>query len=190
MAHLWKETKNGNEQEREWALAVLDAHDRFHLKNHAVQAVQAESDNSGMENGTVILIRSDSKSGKSQKENWLLMSKNANDVSVNGIPLMTGIKELSDRDEIMLKDAGRFFFSGERLARKAPLPELGRKVFCPRCKQEIETGTTAVRCPNPDCSVWHHETEELPCWTYAEKCALCDQNTDLNSGYRWTPETL
>ena len=81
-----------------------------------------------------------------------------------------------------------FFFSTESLTRVEPLPE---DVFatCPRCKQAIPPGSMAVRCPS--CGVWHDQRDEKPCWTYAERCAACqNQPTALDADFRWTPEDL
>jgi hypothetical protein len=81
--------------------------------------------------------------------------------------------------------AGRVFFSLERLARVVPFDGVD-KSHCPRCQTVIERGTPAVRCPQ--CGVWHHESDEFRCWTYSPTCALCDQPTELEGSFRWTPE--
>ena len=57
--------------------------------------------------------------------------------------------------------------------------------MCPRCKQTIEPGSAMVRCPG--CSVIHHETEELNCWSFAPKCAMCDNPTGIDEGFQWVP---
>jgi hypothetical protein len=117
------------------------------------------------------------------QETWVLVGA----AQVNGMPLLTGIRVLRDRDELQVGGL-RAFFSAEALAAVRPSPAQGERIFCPRCKQEIEKLSPAVRCPQ--CRVWHHQTAELPCWTYSERCASCNQPTDLNAGYRWTPEGL
>jgi Zn finger protein HypA/HybF involved in hydrogenase expression len=116
----------------------------------------------------------------------MISSANAG-VSINGLPLTVGIRALADRDEIRAGERA-FYFSTESLAQVEDFPGSDNALFCPRCKQEIEKNTSAVRCPA--CSVWHHQTDELNCWTYAETCALCSQQTDLSAGFRWTPEEL
>jgi len=109
-------------------------------------------------------------------------------ILINGVPLVAGIRVLRDRDEIRLSGADRLFFSTECLASAEPFPGLGQAVFCPRCKQEIAPQSDAVKCPQ--CEAWHHQSAEFPCWTYSERCALCDQLSNLDAGYRWTPESL
>ena len=108
-------------------------------------------------------------------------------VHVNGVPLDAGIQVLRDRDELRV-DGHRTFFSTETLATVASFPGGDRAVFCPRCKLQIAPESAAARCPR--CGVWHHQSEELPCWTYAERCALCDQSSRLDAGFGWTPEDL
>jgi len=124
----------------------------------------------------------------------LLAVAERRDVYVNGSPLVAGIRLLRDRDEIRMGNVQRLFFSTERLACTEPFPGSEKPVVCPRCKQEIKKAQPSVRCPNPKCGAWHHESaeEELPCWTYAAQCGnvTCDQQTQLGSGYRWTPEDL
>jgi hypothetical protein len=93
-----------------------------------------------------------------------------------------------DRDEILLHGVGRCYFSTETLARIEPLSEESATGCCPRCKQGMTAGEPAVRCPG--CGVWHHQSDELPCWTYAERCAICGGSTALDAGFSWTPEEL
>jgi hypothetical protein len=116
------------------------------------------------------------------------MARPSSGTAINGLPLIGGLRTLSDQDEISCPAAGALFYSTERLARVEPLPALGYEVSCPRCRQPIASGSAAVRCPG--CEVWHHGSEELPCWTYAPTCALCQQQTAADTGYRWTPEEL
>jgi hypothetical protein len=134
--------------------------------------------------GAALLLRSRGPEG----DVWLVMSASPNGVRLNGGSLHTGIRALRDHDELLVDGLGRVFFSTEQLARIEPFPGAQRAAFCPRCKQEIDTHCQSVRCPH--CGVWYHQSEELPCWTYAQTCALCDQPTDLGAGYRWTPEEL
>ena len=108
-------------------------------------------------------------------------------VRVNGAPLDVGIRVLRDRDELRV-DGCRVYFSTESLAELVPFPGADRPVFCARCKLEISAGTPAVRCPA--CTVWHHQTDRLPCFTYRETCSTCPQPSALDAGYRWSPEEL
>lgn len=116
---------------------------------------------------------------------WVLLGSPA--VRVNGLPVGAGLVALRDRDEICA-DGRRVFFSSEALAAVVPFPGGERATICPRCMLEIPAEAAAVACPQ--CRVWHHSTDPLPCWTYAERCALCDQATALDAGFRWTPEAL
>ena len=45
---------------------------------------------------------------------------------------------------------------------------------------------SAVRCPQ--CGIWYHQHDQLPCWTYAPACGFCPQSTALDAGFAWTPE--
>jgi len=175
MAHLWVRDETEN-----WAVLPLE-HDAFSLNAESTRPI-ARRLGDGEALSEVLLIRSDS----GQANSWVLIANATSGVSVNGIPLATGIRVVSDRDQIRVPGAREFYFSTETLARIEQFPGSEQTIFCPRCKQEIEKGTSAVKCPG--CGVWHHETDELNCWTYAEVCALCAQPTDMSSGFRWTPE--
>jgi hypothetical protein len=104
------------------------------------------------------------------------------------MPVPSGIRVLSHRDELRLTGvAGRAFFSLEGFARVDPFAGVeGSR--CPRCQQPIELETPAVCCPQ--CRVWHHESEEFSCWTYSATCALCNQPTEFEAGFRWTPDEV
>lgn len=119
---------------------------------------------------------------------WALLAHTESAVTVNGEPVHTGIRTLRDRDAIQVDDLGIVFFSTERLARVSPCPKTERATYCQRCKTKIEAGSLAVECPS--CDAWHHQTDALPCWLYAETCALCSQPTDFDSDFRWRPEDL
>ena len=123
-----------------------------------------------------------------QASAWLLIAAAGHDVRVNGDATLLGVRVLADRDEINVAGVGEFFFSTESLARVESFAGSTQTIYCPRCRQVIDEGAPTVKCPQ--CSVWYHQTEELNCWTYAETCALCPQPTDLDAGFRWTPEEL
>lgn len=126
-----------------------------------------------------------------EEHQWAVLARprpQTSRVYINGWPLLSGLTILRDGDEIRVGAQDACFFSTERLARVEALPACDPAPACPRCKQPIDTGSPAVDCPQ--CDVWYHETESLPCWRYAETCALCDQPTDFEAGYLWTPETL
>jgi hypothetical protein len=117
---------------------------------------------------------------------WTLVAARSVPVHVGGRPLSLGLRVLADRDEIRVEGAGTVFFSTEVLPRVEPFPIRDRQLFCGRCKDPLVPEKPAVRCP--DCGVWHHQCERRGCWTYAEKCAMCDRATALDQGFRWTPE--
>lgn len=119
-------------------------------------------------------------------DSWVLLATQRAGVRVNGHALVAGIRVLRDRDEIAF-DGARCFFSTERLACVEPFPGADGPVFCARCKQAIEPGSPAVRCPG--CGTWCHQREDLGCWTYGPKCPLCDQPSALDAGFRWEPES-
>jgi hypothetical protein len=121
------------------------------------------------------------------RSGWLLLADRFTRARVNGAEVLGGLRALQDRDEIRVPRLGTCYFSTESLARVQEFPKDARRSFCPRCKLALEAGVPAVRCPAGDCGVWHHQSEELPCWTYAGTCSLCPQPTSLDAGYRWTP---
>ena len=121
-------------------------------------------------------------------EAWALLSSAGTDVRVNGAAMRLGLHVLQDRDAVQVQGRGAMFYSTERLAAVEPFPSTQEVAFCPRCKTAIGAKSPGIKCPG--CGTWHHQSEDLPCWTYAERCALCDRATDLDAGYRWTPEEL
>lgn len=173
MAHFWVR------YDGEWAIAALDG-DALVLGSWN----GSSQEKSSADEPRVQRVDSGAGSG------WVLLAGPDCDVSVNGLPLLAGIRLLADRDEIRVAGASPVYFSAEALARIEPLPDTGREVICPRCRQPIEKGTPAVRCPSSSCGVWHHESERFPCWTYAATCSLCPQPTDLEAGFQWTPEGI
>ena len=119
---------------------------------------------------------------------WVLLAVDGGEVRINGQPLDTGIRVLADRDEIQVRHSDSFYFSIETLASVKAFEGAAHPVFCPRCKLEIAAGEQSVKCPQ--CQVTYHQKTELECWTYAETCALCSQQTDLNQGFSWSPVNL
>jgi LSD1 subclass zinc finger protein len=119
---------------------------------------------------------------------WVLLARKGARLRVNGQALTLGLRVLRDRDEIWL-EGHRCFFSDEQLALVAPYPESLRRADCPRCRQPLEPGQPAVRCPS--CQAWHHASESLPCWSYAPTCAVCRrQQTGDPTRYNFNPDTL
>ena len=123
-----------------------------------------------------------------QPPHWVLLVRASTGVRVNGQPLLGGIAVLKDRDEILLGGRTRVYFSTEEEAKVESFPGGERPVFCARCRQSIQPGTPAVRCPS--CGHWSEQSESKPCWTYGPSCPLCDQPTAFDAGLRWTPEEL
>jgi len=118
---------------------------------------------------------------------WALVVSPGSHIRVNGRMLVMGICVLADRDEIRANGGAQYFFSTEALAEVEPFPPQERTIFCGRCRQPIETGSPAVRCPGPSCSIWYHQSANFPCWTY-DKCMICGQPSGLDAGFSWTPE--
>ena len=121
-------------------------------------------------------------------ETWAVLCPPRSDVRVNGEPVPLGLAILSDRDELRVPGRPVRYFSTETIARVERYPGTTGGGFCPRCKQPIESGSAAVRCPA--CGLWHHSAGELQCWTYGPTCAGCAQDTAMDAGFRWTPEDL
>jgi len=165
-----------------WAVLSLDG-DPLSLRSNPPLPVRGSLDKADAAS-QVISLRAPGLTGAP----WVLMAGAKGAVRVNGIALATGMRVLADRDEIRVGSSHTLFFSAESLARIEPFVGANQRLFCPRCKQEIVKEAMAVMCPA--CGVWHHQSDDLPCWTYSSSCALCPQPTDLNAGYRWTPEEL
>ncbi len=117
---------------------------------------------------------------------WALVASPSFPVRLNGRVPAAGLRVLVDQDEIRVGGSARYFFSTETLASVEPFPGAERAVFCGRCRQQIGTGASAVRCPG--CGVWYDESQETPCWSYSPNCAFCETRTALDSGFKWTPE--
>jgi len=126
------------------------------------------------------------RAGAGESPFWVLLAAPDGDVRVNGFAPVAGVRVLQDRDEIRAAPAGTMFFSTETLARVEEFVATDRAIFCGRCRQPMQNGDLAVRCPQ--CGIMFHQTEKLPCWTYASTCAYCSQSTALDTGFAWTPE--
>ena len=185
MPNLWLASTDG----ADWDVAPLVGN-AYGLSAGGISAVGDLGGDKPFAGQSVALVRH----GNNSPEQWSLLARNGTNVRVNGSPVVLGIRVLSDRDEITVRadaPAGslRCFYSAERLAEVVAFPG-GGTVRCPRCKQPIRQGQMAVQCPSADCGAWHHQSPELPCWTYSVSCALCPQPTELGGGFRWTPEEL
>ena len=120
-------------------------------------------------------------------DTWVLVWSHDKSVRVNGLRVATGIRVVSDRDEIKIDSMPAVFFSGESQPRIESFPGAESEMFCPRCKNKIEQNTPVVRCPS--CSLVYHENkeEERNCWSYAP-CSGCGTPTEMDGGVRWSPD--
>ncbi len=171
MAHLWVH------REEQWQAKQL-GESVFELAQLASFAADAEHHASK----AALLVRT----GAGGAQAWVLIAAADAGVRVNSEAPVAGLQVLVDRDRIGTPDGRGLFFSTETLAQVGPFPGAERAAYCGRCRQQIETGAPAVRCP--DCGIWYNQSADLPCWTYAEKCAFCGHATALDTGYKWTPE--
>jgi hypothetical protein len=181
MAHLWTQDSQG-----EWAVLLLEDA-TVDLSQNPPRRLRSRSISAQPE---VRLFRP-SADERSHQGPWLLLSAPTRDVQVNGLPLARGLWVLADRDEIRVSGAGTFFFSTEELPRLEPfVGDPDKLTYCYRCKEPIEPGSPAVRCPS--CSLYCHQNEEVKrgCWLYDGQCPYCKRPTDLDSGFSWTPEHL
>jgi len=116
---------------------------------------------------------------------WVLCCAPGLGVRVNGHPVRIGLRVLADRDEIRVPGEASTYFAAETLPRVEQYTSADA-VRCARCREPLARGEPAVRCPG--CGTWHHETGDLPCWTYAETCAACPGPTAFQRVLRWAPE--
>jgi hypothetical protein len=174
MAHLWIK---GNS---EWEAQKLDGAGAA-LSSKTADAVGAP--NSGATRTKQVRIVCADAGGVRA---WALIAPPDAQIRVNGRVPVAGICVLADRDEIRTGDGEHYFFSTESLVALEPFPPQGRAVFCGRCRQPIEEGSPAVRCPG--CGVWYNQSDSLPCWLYADKCSICGHPTALDTGFTWVPE--
>jgi hypothetical protein len=173
MAHFWKRDEaNG------WV--VLPASDPIAFVGDA-ETIATTGD------GAAMLEHAYLRRLANPPETWALVCPPRSDVRVNGERLPLGLAILSDRDELRVPGQSARFFSTEATAHIETFPESAGG-FCPRCKQAIAPRSAAVRCPG--CGLWHHASDDLPCWNYATTCAGCAQDTALDAGFKWTPEEL
>jgi hypothetical protein len=174
MAHLWMQAVGGWEAQKldgaQFDLAALSGSQSGEAKPSTTTPKAAR------------LIQTNA--GGSRK--WALAVSPDFDIRVNGRTVLAGLCVLVDRDEIRIGRRVQYFFSTESLALVEEFPSLERPVFCGRCRQKIDVGLSAVRCPG--CGVWYNQSAELPCWTYADKCTFCGHPTALDAGFSWIPE--
>jgi hypothetical protein len=173
MAIFW--CRFDSEGEHRWEPTLLVEHSTALSGNPEQPVVAAEND------APALVMRSDGESDR------ILLSNGSAIVRVNGEALLLGIRVLRDRDAIRIGASEPIFFSTESLPRITRYIE-DRIVPCARCRTEIALDEPAVKCPR--CAAWHHQHDEMPCWTHADTCAACQQPTPLDGGYQWSPEGL
>ena len=179
MAHLWVA-----DPEQLWSIAPLE-HDLYSI---GVGDSGSAEITLGEKAWQTLVARHRAEHGKAS---WVLMAAPGQRITVNGAETLAGLRVLQDRDHIRLFDketAVSFFYSAELIPRVEAFPGADTPVACPRCKIIIEPGASAVKCPG--CGAWYHQSEEYPCWSYADKCALCKHPADMEAGYQFTPEDL
>lgn len=120
---------------------------------------------------------------------WVLLVPAGGRLLHNGEIVTPGadIRVLAHMDCLSLDGGEPVYFSTEETARIEPFAG-STAVTCPRCRSEVHPGQAAVKCPR--CGVFHHETEDRNCFTYATTCAVCAQPTALDAGLQWTPAAL
>ncbi|MGH7467143.1 MAG: hypothetical protein ACRENP_04070 [Longimicrobiales bacterium] len=178
MAHLWLE-----ESAEQWAVIPLESQRVSLARVHAV-ASRVRGPRPQQRSSDAYLVRTSAR----DRDVWHLLAAPEAAISVNGLPVLGGLRVLEDRDEIHVAGEDALFYSTEELARIVTMPETEQPMTCPRCRQRVEPGTPAVCCPC--CKIWYHQTEALPCWLYAPFCAFCPQPTPFDTGFRWTPLEL
>src|SRR5271165_7039098 len=120
-------------------------------------------------------------------ERWVVVAGLDSQTRVNGIPLSAiGVRVLADRDELSLAGVGSAFYSAEDLAEVVAFAGADRVILCGRCRQKIEPGSPAVKCPG--CGTWYHEKPDLNCFSYGATCTFCPAATVLGAGFSWVPE--
>jgi len=173
MAHLWTQGAEGWDAQRLGSAQLELACDPPRQPEETRHTTEGAK--------TALLIRT----GSGGSQAWALIAPSGSDLRVNGRAPFAGLRALADRDEIRCGGEVRYF-STEMLAAVESFPGAERPVYCGRCRQSIEAGSAAVRCPG--CGIWYNESAELPCWTYSEKCTFCGHSTALDAGFSWTPE--
>ena len=174
MAHIWFRGDEGI-----WSAMPLDGY-AIDVSAHPPR-VLAEGFRLG-EDAQAAVIRTEA----GDTPVWALLVAAEGGARVNGFAPVAGVRVLEDRDEIRAASFAPLFFSTETPAHVEEFVAGERAIYCGRCRQAVRNGELSVRCPQ--CNIAYHETDELPCWTYAPTCGFCRQATPLDAGFEWTPE--
>mgnify|MGYP001393648662 CR=1 FL=1 len=184
MAHLWL-----FDVADDWAILPLDEGDTYDLDVWPPAPVAGDDAAEPGPEGTTrfpptraALMHAQTPEGA----RWVVLAGAPRAALVNGLPVLAGVRTLGDRDELRIEGRPSMFFSTERIAELSTFPGHAQRLSCPRCREPIDAGTPAVRCPH--CDVWHHERPDRSCWTYSAQCATCGHPTALDAGLTWTPE--
>jgi hypothetical protein len=170
------------------AIIPLDAHDEFELTGYSDSPVKIRR--SFLDRPAAVLLKAKTDHGADVFA-LLTPAEAQHQVRINGSPVLAGIRILQDRDEVVVRNceggSHRLYFSDEKIARIEQLKEQDHTVSCARCTKQINPGDQTVTCPA--CNAVHHQSDELKCWTYADKCAnsMCYQHTEITSDFRWVP---
>lgn len=185
MPHLWTRDPDGE-------ITVVTFDGAIHsIGDHGTPNVVAAGPQNEIppeETGPVLM-----RSASPGSADYVLLAPVTARVRINGDPLRLGVRVLDDKDAIQFGADEVHLYSTERIARVEPFAGDSTRGVCPRCRQRIEPGTPAVRCPS--CGIWHHQTADSPCWTGYEHepfptCAMDDQPATLGGELRWVPEFL
>lgn len=184
MAHLWMQVDGG-----QWTVKPLDDWCRLLDYDERDLAPGQRDDRSDR---TVAVERVEEPMGSLATSTpiWVLIAGSQAKIRVNGVALIDRFRLLQDRDEIRIRTKRSYF-----AAKSPPMvikyrganPEAreDHPPLCARCERSIEPFIQAVCCSK--CLSWHHQSEDEPCWTQSESCAVCSQVTDLNA-FEWRPE--
>jgi hypothetical protein len=121
-------------------------------------------------------------------EVWVLLVPLRVSIHVGGCRVRIGVRVLADRDSIQFAGAEPVFLTTEEPASVVDFPGAESGQYCPRCKLALDKGCASVLCPA--CGNIHHQSTDMPCWTYAAGCAVCGNDTSLDQGFSWSPEVL
>jgi hypothetical protein len=182
MALLWIP----QDQPPHYAAALLGAETAYIVKAGTGRELQiSRGTASDLSSPGTVMIRSSSLTG-SNRVVWCLYCSTPGTVRVSSVPVLTTLSVLRHRDLVTMPGGSHFYFSTESLPQVVPFPGSSQEAVCPRDHQPIQENTPAVQCPR--CHTWYHQTDDCPCYTYAETCASCKGHTTLEAAFEWVPE--
>jgi hypothetical protein len=185
MAQFFFQPDKDKDEHNSCQVFSLSNSSAYALNSESVYLNSVEAERVCQEPESAALLRS---TDNRDHELWIALDSRSSGLRINGLPLQTGIRVLSHRDEVRINAGQAGFFSTERLAR---VERYGKddKPICPRCSLPILTGSLSLRCPI--CGVrYHQDNPSSPCWQYGPECVTCCAPTDPEGGFRWTPEGI